>query len=162
MPFHQTPVEKRSSSAKRRPIAALFCGSNRRSSPIQLFRYASVGVASNLAAYLLFVLITHLGLEPKRAMTFTYAAGAIIGFFANRKWTFSHRGGRLGAAWRYGIAHLCGYLINFTLLYIFVDRLGYPSQWVQAFAIFLVSGFLFVTFKFFVFPAEAPQGEGSK
>jgi putative flippase GtrA len=159
MPFGQTHMEKPPLSARRQPVIALFHGSSRKSSPIQLFRYASVGIASNLVVYLAFVLITHFGIEAKRAMTFLYVAAAAVGFFANRKWTFSHKGSGLGAGWKYCLAHLCGYLINLTLLYIFVDRLGYSSRWLQAVAVFLVSGFLFVTFKYFVFPVT-DSGDG--
>lgn len=118
----------------------------------QLFRYGLVGIISNSSGYLLFLLITYWGVEPKTAMTLLYTVGATIGFFGNRKWAFSHRGTLIEAAARYFIAHLFGYLINFFLLLMFVDRLGYSHQWVQAAAIFVVAGFLFVAFKYFVFP----------
>ena len=47
---------------------------------------------------------------------------------------------------------LFGYLLNFVILLTFVDRLGYTHQWVQAAAIIIVAGFLFITFKYYVFP----------
>jgi hypothetical protein len=34
---------------------------------------------------------------------------------------------------------------------LLVDMLGYPHQWVQIAAIFVVAGFLFIAFKYFVF-----------
>jgi putative flippase GtrA len=122
---------------------------------VQLARYGLVGLASNLSGYLVYVLITYWGSEPKRTMTLLYIVGASIGYFGNRQWTFAHKGG-LGAGGRYLIAHLLGYLINLLLLLTFVDRLGYSHQWVQAVAIFVVAGFLFLAFKYFVFP----KGEG--
>lgn len=58
----------------------------------------------------------------------------------------------MGAGGRYIIAHCFGYLINLVILIIFVDELGFVHQWVQAIAIVIVAAFLFLAFKFFVFP----------
>jgi len=120
----------------------------------QLLRYGLVGVVTNLALYCFYLLIAYLGIEPKKAMTISYVAGVFIGFVGHRKWTFMHKGALLGSGARYFIAHFFGYLINFLILLIFVDKLGYPHQWVQAAAIIAVAGFLFVTFRYFVFPKE--------
>ena len=126
---------------------------------VQLFRYGLVGIVTNLAIYFVYLLITYLGVEPKQAMTILYIVGAFIGFVGHRKWTFAHKGALLGSGARYFIAHLFGYLINFLILLTFVDRLGYSHQWVQAAAIIVVAGFLFVTFRYFVFPkAESSSG----
>jgi putative flippase GtrA len=89
--------------------------------------------------------------EAKLAMTFVYAIGASLGFVANRKWTFSHSGTPFRVALRYVIAHLIGYSVNLVLLYIFVDNLGCPHQWVQAVAVVIVSLYLFLVFKLWVF-----------
>jgi len=126
---------------------------------LQLIRYGLVGVASNFAIYFGYLLITYLGVEPKAAMTLMYILGASIGFIGNRTWTFAHRGDSSGAAVRYLLAHLFGYLLNFMILYVFVDRLGYLHQWVQAVAIVVVAGFLFIIFKYYVFPEinQAPE-----
>jgi putative flippase GtrA len=118
----------------------------------QLVRYGLVGAASNALLYGIYLLITYFGVEPKRAMTILYIVGALMGFFGHRKWTFTHQGALLGSGARYFIAHSLGYLLNFLLLLIFVDKLGYSHQWVQAIAIFVVAGFLFVVFRYFVFP----------
>lgn len=118
---------------------------------LQLIRYGLVGVASNAAIYFVYLLITYLGVEPKTAMTLVYVIGASIGFIGNRKWTFAHRGDSSSAALRYALAHIIGYLLNFLILFTFVDRLGYAHQWVQAVAIIIVAGFLFIVFKYFVF-----------
>lgn len=117
----------------------------------QLIRYGLIGAASNAAIYFIYLLITYLGMEAKQAMTLVYIVGAFIGFVGNRKWTFAHRGDTSSAALRYVLAHLGGYLVNLLILYTFVDRLGYAHQWVQAAAIIVVAGFLFVIFKYFVF-----------
>lgn len=120
----------------------------------QLIRYGLVGVVSNLAMYFVYLLITHLGVEPKKAMTLVYIIGASIGFIGHRKWSFSHRGNATQAAMRYIAAHFSGYMLNFLVLFIFVDRLGYAHQVVQAVAIIVVAGFLFIIFKYLVFPKK--------
>ncbi|MFA7239950.1 MAG: GtrA family protein [Sulfuricellaceae bacterium] len=118
---------------------------------LQLVRYGLVGVASNLAIYSIYLLVTYLGVEPKKAMTLLYIVGAFIGFFGNKRWTFSHNGNFNQSVVRYAISHLLGYLLNFFILFTFVDRLGYAHQVVQAVAIIIVAGFLFVLLKFYVF-----------
>ena len=118
----------------------------------QLLRYAFVGVLTNLVGYLVYLLITYAGLGPKITMTLLYITGATLGFWGNRTITFRHREKGLAVGMRYILAHGVGYLINLTLLYTLGDRLGYAHQLVQGFAIFVVAGFLFVAFKYFVFP----------
>lgn len=117
----------------------------------QLIRYGLVGAVSNLTIYFVYLLITYLGVEPKIAMTLVYIIGASIGFVGNRKWAFTHQGEPFGAAMRYILAHSIGYLLNFLILYTFVDSLGYAHQWVQAVAIIIVAAFIFVVFKYYVF-----------
>lgn len=122
-----------------------------RKSATQLFRYGLVGIASNLAGYMLYLLITHFGIQPKVAISFLYPTGAFIGFWGNRKLTFAHKGSLLATGARYIIAHGIGYFINLAFLIVMVDKFGYAHQWVQAVAILIVATFLFVAFKFFVF-----------
>lgn len=117
----------------------------------QLIRYAFVGIVSNLAVYLVYLLVTYLGATPKLTMTLLYGVGAAFGYIGNRNFTFAHKGSLLDSGVRYFIAHFFGYSINLVILIIFVDQFGYAHQWVQAVAIFIVAGFLFIAFKYFVF-----------
>jgi putative flippase GtrA len=125
----------------------------------QLARYAIVGIVTNVLGYLLYLGITALGLEPKKAMTINYVIGVAISFAGNRRWTFSHDGPLGGSLLRFSIAHLAGYALNFTILAVFVDRLGYSHQLVQAVAIVIVAAWLFVAFRAFVFPDRAATRE---
>lgn len=120
----------------------------------QLLRYALVGLISNLLGYVLYLLVTYLGVGPKIAMSLLYFVGASIGFFGNKTLTFKHEGHYLSSSLRYALAHFAGYLLNLSILVVFVDQFGYPHQWVQAVAIFVVAVFLFLLFKFFVFPEK--------
>lgn len=118
---------------------------------LQLFRYGLVGLGSNLAAYLVYLFITNWGVKPKAAMTLVYILGVVVGFAGNRKWTFQHGGDSLRTILKYMAAHFSGYLLNWLILYYFVDQLGYAHQWVQAIAIIVVACFLFLIFKYLVF-----------
>lgn len=132
-------------------MADFTAAGKKRGSLEQLAVYGFVGILTNLAGYLVYLLVTPLGATPKLTMTLLYCAGATIGYLGNRTLTFAHKGNLLGSGIRYLVAHGLGYCINLAILIIFVDRLGYAHQWVQAAAILIVAGFLFVTFKFFVF-----------
>ena len=120
----------------------------------QLFSYGMLGVAVNLAAYLAYLSITYMGGTPKLTMSVLYVVTAFVSFLGNRKLTFAYKGGFLGSGLRFSIAHFLGYLINLGLLFVLVDKFGYPHQAVQVCAIFIVAAFLFLTFKVFVFREE--------
>lgn len=132
----------------------LFANIGSKKSATQLFSYGVIGIFSNLAAYLLYLLVTYSGGTPKLTMSVLYAVTAFVSYLGNRKITFSHKGSMLVSGVRFFIAHCFGYLINLALLFFLVDKLGYPHQLIQIFAIFMVAAFLFVTFKFFVFRDE--------
>lgn len=122
-----------------------------RTSAGQLLRYGLLGLATNIAGFLVYLLVTHLGAPPAATMSFFYVIGAILGFWGNKRLTFAHQGGVLASGMRYVLAHAVGYCLNLSLLLVFVSKLGYPHQWVQGGAILIVAGYLFLAFKFFVF-----------
>lgn len=117
----------------------------------QMLRYGMVGVLSNIAGYAIYLLLTYIGGTPKATMTMLYVVGALVSFFANRRYTFQHDGHIGVAGLRFALMHLTGYLLNFLLLLIFVDKLGFAHQIVQAIAIFIIGFYLFFMFRFFVF-----------
>jgi len=123
----------------------------------QAVRYGVAGVLTNLLGYLVYLLVTFLGLDPKIAVTILYPVSAVTGYFAHFRYSFSYRKGHAGAALRYVLAHCAGYGVNVAMLYIFSDLLRFPHQAVQAVAIFVVAGVLFLVFRYFVF-AHADSG----
>lgn len=134
-------------------IKLLTCSGNNKHIS-QLFSYGMVGIAVNLAAYLVYLFITYLGGTPKITMSVLYVATALVSFLGNRKLTFAYTGGLLGSGLRFSIAHFFGYLINLGLLFVLVDKFSYPHQVVQICAILIVAIFLFLSFKVFVFREE--------
>jgi putative flippase GtrA len=125
-----------------------------------LIRYGIVGFLTNLAGYLVYLLVTWLWLEPKLAVTLLYPVGVVAGYFGHARYSFAYRGRATSGLFRYLIAHALGYSTNVSLLYVFSDLLHLPHQAVQACAILIVAGFLFLLFKFFVFPPA--HGGGRK
>jgi putative flippase GtrA len=117
----------------------------------QFFRYAAVGVLSNVILYVLYLLITYFGASAKCAMTITYSIGVAQSFLLNKNWTFNYKG-RVGSAFfRYFIIYAFGYFINFIALYIFVDLMMWPHKIVQAGMILIVAAVLFCLQKAWVF-----------
>jgi putative flippase GtrA len=110
-----------------------------------------VGLVNNGIGYLLYLFITYFVFAPKITMTLLYLVGATMGFFCNRKITFTHKGPLIDSGPRYLLVHLGGYLINFVILSVFTDKFGYPHQIVQACAILIVAIYLFGALKFIVF-----------
>ncbi|MCI8210403.1 hypothetical protein AUC61_12725 [Pseudomonas sp. S25] len=117
----------------------------------ELFRYGVVGLLNNGIGFCVYLLLTWLGTDPSLTMTCLYAVGATAGFFGAKKIAFNHSGRFWQTAIRYGLAHLGGYSINLAMLLYLHERLGWPHQWVQAVAIVVVAGYLFIVLKFFVF-----------
>lgn len=117
----------------------------------QIIKYGIVGVVSNLAGYSAYLIATYFGGEPKITMSVLYLIMALLSFLGNRKLTFAYTGGVLGSGVRFAISHILGYIINLIMLIVLVDLMNYPHQWVQASAIIIVAGFLFVMLKLFVF-----------
>lgn len=123
----------------------------------QLFRYGVAGLLTNLFGYMVYLLITFLGVDPKIVVSVIYPLSAVTGFFAHFRYSFSYRKGYSGAAIRYSIAHCIGYGVNVAMLYVLSDRLKFPHQAVQAAAIFVVAGILFLIFRYFVFPHSGSE-----
>lgn len=117
----------------------------------QALRFAAVGAATNAVGFVLYLLATGLGGTPKATMSVLYVVGTATGFWGNRTVTFGHSGSLTRAGVRYAAAYAVGYLINFAILAVMVDRLGYPHQVAQAIATVLVAVFLFVALKLYVF-----------
>lgn len=122
-----------------------------------LIRYALVGVVSNGLGFLAYLGLTGLGFAPKVTITCLYAFSATLGYFGNRSWSFRYQGPQGAAALRYALAHLTGYGINFMMLDVLVERLGYAHEAVQALAIPVVALYLFVVFRFFVFVSSRTE-----
>lgn len=114
-------------------------------------RFAVVGVVSNAALFLLYLVITQLGVGHKLAASLVYAIGVIQTFVFNRSWSFRDRGAAAPALGRYVGVYAAGYLLNMIVLVVMVDRAGHPHQWVQGTMIVVLAVLLFAAQKLWVF-----------
>lgn len=121
---------------------------------MQIIRYGVVGVLNNLLSYLIYLLVTWLGLDPKVAVSLMYPISAFMAYHGHSRYSFSNHSGVSHKPFRYIGAHAVGYLSNLTILYVFHDLFGFPHQLVQGVAIFVLAGVLYLMFRFFVFPAK--------
>jgi putative flippase GtrA len=117
----------------------------------QFTRYAVVGLVSNATLYLLYLAVTALGVAPKVAMTVLYGLIVLQTFIFNKRWSFRDRGPEGAALVRYCIAYASGYVLNFLILTVFVDRLGFAHQYVQGVAILLIAVYLFLLQRIWVY-----------
>lgn len=131
----------------------LFQERTTRSNLTQFVRYGVVGASLNLFGYLIYLVVTWLGMEPKMVVTVFYPLSVLYGYFAHKRFSFRYAGNARNyrTVARYILVYAIGYVINVCLIAFFHDRLGYRHQIVQAAAIFVVAGFLFVMMKLFVF-----------
>ena len=118
---------------------------------LQFTRYSFVGLSTNLVLYLLYLLLTGVGMGYKTAMSLLYVLGVFTTFIFNRNWSFRDGGGIPDALFRYAAAYLSGYLINLAVLFWLVDVHSLPHQWVQGVMIFSLAVYLFLLQKFWVF-----------
>jgi putative flippase GtrA len=117
---------------------------------VQGARFAIVGFASNLLLYSLYLLMTAFGLGSKVAMTLVYVTSAVQTFVFNAGWTFERKVSKASLV-KYGFAYGACYLINMLALIVFVDRIGFPHEAVQAAMILVVAAVMFMLQKFWVF-----------
>jgi putative flippase GtrA len=117
----------------------------------QLTKFSAVGITGNLLGYLIYILLTYLGLKPTYAVSILYPMGAMFSFYGNLGFTFKYTGNPNTAKVKFIFSHLAGYLINIIILHIFVTKLTYPHELIQLFAICIVAIYLFFISKFFIF-----------
>ena len=117
----------------------------------QLMRYGIVGLSTNALGYVLYLGLTALGIGPKLAMSLLYMVGVLQTFVFNKSWTFRYVGQGRAAFQRHVVLYVTGYLVQFLLLALMVDTLGWRHQWVMAGVILLMAVFFFLGLKFWVF-----------
>lgn len=86
--------------------------------PKSLLRYATVGVASNLAVYLVFLGFLWLGVTPFWAVAICYAIGLSLSYGFNRQWSFESTATHRADLLRFGFAYGTGLIA--TLVFISV------------------------------------------
>lgn len=128
----------------------------------QLVRYGTVGVISNGIGFLLYILLTRLGIGPKSAMSLLYVVGVLQTFYFNSRWSFQFAGASTHAFARYCVSYCAGYLLNYLGLWLCVDYYRLPDAPIEALLIVTVAGMLFLLQKFWVFlPTKSIDASGA-
>ena len=117
----------------------------------QFIKFAIIGLASNVAGYVIYLLLTWMGVGPKLAMTILFVIGTLQTFVFNKNWTFAYRQHPRGSFARYAIAYFSAYCFNLLILFALVDHIHWPHEGVQAVTIVVLAIYLFGLQKFWVF-----------
>jgi putative flippase GtrA len=100
---------------------------------IQFFRFCLVGLANTAASLTaIFAAKALLGWTDLPANAAGYAIGLTISFFANRRWTFDHRGQPGSAAGRFLLAFAIAYGTNLATVFGLIHLAGVDSYLAQA------------------------------
>lgn len=119
------------------------------------WRFAVVGLSSNLLGYLLFVGLSLLGASAFTALTGSFLLSMVISYFGNRGFTFAHQGNWRRSAAKFLAVAVFAYCFNFGILWLFVQLWGMPQIVVQFFAVGAVALCTFTLMRWWVFPTGA-------
>lgn len=121
----------------------------------EFVRYIVVGLTMNIFGFLLFVLITTLGVSPVLTISILYPLYIGLAFCLNKYWSFNHKGNTSTSAIRYLIAYAGCYALNVVMLKFFSGYLGYSHLVVQVIAVMIIALLLFLTQKLWVFRVQS-------
>ena len=118
---------------------------------ITFVRFGIVGLATNISAYIAYLILTVLSINPITAMSIIFAIALIVGFIAHSKYTFVQDRNTPQFLLKYLFVYAIVYAVNFLLLLLFTEFLEFPHQVIQAIAILICGLTLYKLQKNFVF-----------
>lgn len=103
---------------------------------IQFIKFGLVGVMNTAVDFLVFALLTWLGLQYLLAQVFSYSAGTVNSYVVNKLWTFGAKGTAGGEQQqtvkvdkgefaRFALVNIGTLLLSIALLYVLKTRLGF-------------------------------------
>lgn len=126
---------------------------------IQAGKFLFAGLVTNGSIYVAYLLLTFMGMGYKTAMTLLFAAGMMLSYNMNKRWTFASSHGHNETLWRFVTAYLSAYALNLASMWIAVDRMGIPHYLVQAVNIVVISALLFAAQKYWIFAHRPVMAE---
>jgi putative flippase GtrA len=117
-----------------------------------LARYVAVGAATScigLAAY--YALTFGFGFGPELALATGTAVAFGPAYALNRSWTFGSTTRHRSGVWRYAAGYLAAYAFQGAFLWLGVDALGLPHQYVVLVGFGLAALLFFVLQRLWVF-----------
>ena len=118
----------------------------------KLARYLAVGVATNCFALGVYYGLTFgFGVQPKSALTLAALAAFGPAYAANSSWTFRAATRHAVSLWRYAAGYLASFVFQAAFLWLGVDALGLPHQYVVLAGLVLAAVCFFVLQRIWVF-----------
>lgn len=123
--------------------------------PQSLFRQLTVyfltGVLVNGLGFLVFCLFVELGINSKLSMSILYVAGVVGSYVGNKNIGFKNKEGYLTGFVKFFFVYIVAYCINLFAHIYFVDFLDCSPYFVQGIMLMVISAFVFISLKLFVF-----------
>lgn len=91
--------------------------------PVEFLRFCLVGTVNTGIDFIVFALLSHLGVLLLLAQIVSYTCGIFNSFLLNRKWTFQAKRRSLRQLPRFLTLNLCTLSITYGLLVYFHDQL---------------------------------------
>ena len=127
----------------------------------RIARYLAVGVVTNCFTLGVYYALTFgLAIEPKAALTLSAMAGFGPAYAANRAWTFKATTRHAVSLWRYALGYLANFVFQAAFLWLGLDGLGLPHQYVVLVGLGLATVFFFLLQRIWVFQSPASAGSG--
>lgn len=119
----------------------------------RVWRYAAVGVVTNGACYLLFLLLIGVGVGAVAANGMCYLAGVTMGYVGNRRWTFRSENRHAHDVIRFAAAHAVGLSSSIATIALLLRVLPPPLAQIGAIVVAAVA--IFVSLELFGFARPA-------
>ena len=115
-------------------------------------KYFVVGILGTVTHLsLLYFAVEFLHMPPLLGSSAAFVVVVVQSYLLNRNWTFGHGGHAPKAFLNYIVLYALGYLINFVVLYVLVDRAEYDHRIVQGAMLLILAVIFFLMQKFLVF-----------
>ncbi|WP_114948345.1 GtrA family protein [Microvirga calopogonii] len=120
----------------------------------QLMRYLCVGAGSNAVVLCLYYMATLVwNLYPGTALTIASGIGFFISYTLQRAWAFRFSGNKFSSLLRYSFGYFLSYTAQWLILFVGVDKLLLPHQWVFLFGLATATLGFFALQRYWVFKA---------
>jgi putative flippase GtrA len=117
----------------------------------ELIKYIITGIISNSISYIFFIVLVYIFLlNYKIAISILYLCALLNNFTINRFWTFKSKKNYRSSLVYFLFFYFVGYLVNMTLLKLFVDDLLFPVGYVQGYLILFLAAYYYLVNKYFI------------
>ena len=129
-----------------------FCGAAVAIFNSRFVRYLVVGGATNILALAIYYAAS-LGvkLSPETALTIASGLCFLVSYAGNYLWSFRFKGAHARSLVRYALGYFASFLLQWFILHIAVDFLGYPHQWVILYGVACGTLFFYALQRLWIF-----------